>query len=481
MIDVQYIRGADNVVADCLSRPALSVEVDVWDLPALASAQSTDPEIQAARPRLKAFIISGEHPLLCDTSSDHPRPFVPSALRRVVFNNLHQISHPGVNGSLRLVKARYFWPSLDRDIKSWVKYCTECQRAKVHRHTKPPMQPFSEASGRFETVHIDLIGPLPEQTPPAQPGSVPFRYVLTCVDRATRWVEAQPLCDITAESVAGAFVEIWISRFGVPIHVVTDRGRQFEAELFHHLAKVIGFHRLRTTAYHPQGNGMIERRHRVIKSAIMARGQSWLAALPVVLLGLRMLPAGAGMSPFSAVTGTELLCPRIAIDREASSGVQTSFVRELARHMTELDFRRLSDGVFHGGSRVHLPTDLDTCSHVWLRIDRIRHALEAPYQGPFRVVRRGSHVFTLELPSGSTETVSISRVKPAYLPDVRPAADRRPVPVSPRSPMPVDCPEAQSSHSQDQSAKSADVARPSHRSRAGRTVRFRHKPDYFYF
>ena len=57
----------------------------------------------------------------------------------------------------------------------------------------------------------------------------------------------------------------------MPLHLVTDRGRQFESELFKELSSLIGFHRLRTTSYHPQSNGIIERTHRTLKTAIMAR------------------------------------------------------------------------------------------------------------------------------------------------------------------------------------------------------------------
>lgn len=114
------------------------------------------------------------------------------------------------------------------------------------------------------------------------------------------------------------------------------------------------------------------------------------------------------------------MCPRIAVDGSSTSAVQQQFVQNLARHMTELDFRRLSEVSFHGSSPVYIPPDLATCTHVWVRIDRVRHALEAPYNGPFRVVRRCTNVFLLELPSGATDTVSISRLKPAYLPITAP-------------------------------------------------------------
>ena len=96
-----------------------------------------------------------------------------------------------------------------------------------------------------------------------------------------RWIEVAPLANITASSIAWAFLETWISRFGVPLCVVSDRGAQITSKLSSELSKVVGFHRLRRTVYHPQANGMVERCHRTLKVAIMARNESWLGDLPL--------------------------------------------------------------------------------------------------------------------------------------------------------------------------------------------------------
>ena len=198
---------------------------------------------------------------------------------------------------------------MDRTIKEWCTECDSCQQSKVQRHTKSETVPFQLTSTRFETVHIDIVGPLPPVKPHNSPYISPYKYLLTCIDRATRWIEAIPLIEITAPAIATAFLNIWISRFGVPLHVVTDRGSQFEAELFKELSVIIGFDRLRTTSYPPQTNGMIERAHRYIKTAIMARKQAWIDALPIVLLGIRSIPNESGFSPFTALTGSDLLLP----------------------------------------------------------------------------------------------------------------------------------------------------------------------------
>ena len=199
---------------------------------------------------------------------------------------------------------------MDWSIRTWAIDCLQCQQHKISRHTKTETTPFSLPSGRFEIVHIDIIGPLPSTTTYDDVYTSPARYVLTCIDRATGWVEATPLQNTSASTIAIAFLNTWIFRFGVPLHVVTDRGSQFESELFRDLSTIIGFYRLCTTAYHPQTNGIIERLHRTLKTAIMARKQSWLEALPIVLLGIRNMPNDQGFSPVAAVTGTQLLLPK---------------------------------------------------------------------------------------------------------------------------------------------------------------------------
>ncbi|GFS49983.1 transposon Ty3-I Gag-Pol polyprotein [Nephila pilipes] len=103
----------------------------------------------------------------------------------------------------------------------------------------------------FAEINLDIIGPLPS--------SEGFRYFLTIIDRYSRWPEAIPLSDIRAETVADNLFKGYIARFGTPLVITTDQGTQFEAQLFQELSKLIGFKLNRTTSYHPQANGCIER------------------------------------------------------------------------------------------------------------------------------------------------------------------------------------------------------------------------------
>ncbi|KAL7643866.1 UNVERIFIED_CONTAM: hypothetical protein RMT77_005872 [Armadillidium vulgare] len=409
---MHYIRGEDNIVADTFSRIS-SVTVDAVDLPALAQLQETDEEIKQYHTRLRSYPLQDNLKIWCETSTSHPRPFLPKSSRLQICNNLHQMSHPGVKGSLRLIKTRYFWPCMDRDVRLFVRTCEQCQTSKVHRYTKQPITPVEIPSSRFETVHIDIVGPF---SPSATCGSSSpvFRYLLTCIDRNTKWTEAFPITNTTAKSVAYAFMQ-WISRFGVPLYVISDRGPQFESEFFTELSHMIGFHRLRTSAYHPQANSQIERFHRSLKTALMARKENWLLSLPIILLSLRCIPNDSGYSAFEAVTGKTPLCP-MEILQSTPNNKQSldSFMKKFMAHMKELDFRELP--TFHPSQNSsYMPKELQTCTHVFLRTDRIRKSLEAPYSGPYEVLQRMNRCFKIKLRDGRTDVVSIGRLKPAIM------------------------------------------------------------------
>ena len=268
--DLRHVAGSANVVADTLSRPpapSLSVPVlptvasvssSALDFSVLAEAQSLAPAemdkyFHQSRSglRLEWCALPGDLRLLCDVSlaPAPPRPVVPSAAVPRLLDEAHSLSHPGGNAFLRDLRRRFVWDGMSSQVKAFCRACLACQRAKITRHTRAPLMPLDVPDRRFAALHLDIVGPLPE--------SEGCRYLLTVIDRYTRWLEAIPLSTITASSCAGALLRHWISRFGVPDTVVTDQGRQFTSDLWCELTNTLGIQRKQTTAYHPQANCLL--------------------------------------------------------------------------------------------------------------------------------------------------------------------------------------------------------------------------------
>ena len=147
--------------------------------------------------------------------------------------------------------------------ENWVRGCSACQTSKVQKHTETGPGAFYQPQRRFGHIHVDVVGPLPP--------SEGRRFIFSVVDRSTRWPEAVPMSDATAGSCAAALLSGWISRFGIPAHITSDRGTSFTSQLWRSLGVLLGTSIHHTTAYNPEANGMVERFHRTLKAALMSR------------------------------------------------------------------------------------------------------------------------------------------------------------------------------------------------------------------
>ncbi|GBN27705.1 hypothetical protein AVEN_13897-1 [Araneus ventricosus] len=149
--------------------------------------------------------------LFCDVSNGRCRPFVPKEFTRRIFETLHNLSHPGVKTTVKLVGDRFLWPGYNKDVAKW-------------------------------DVVVYLVGE----------------------------VKSSAIRDIKVETAAFEFYANWIARFGVLERLTFDQGRRFESQLFREFARLLGVKVVHTTPYHPQANGSVERLHRQLKSAIRA-------------------------------------------------------------------------------------------------------------------------------------------------------------------------------------------------------------------
>ncbi len=419
--EIVHVSGINNVVADALSRleiHALNVSAPVaeptfdFTMESLADAQASDTELQSMAENghrdhtLSKLPIPGvaNKTVLCSTYQDAHRPIVPVKLRCKVFNKLHQAAHPGLKSTQRLIGTRYFWPNMKADIRKWHRVCADCQKNKITRHSKAPVSTFPP-SDRFEHIHLDIVVLKP--TPDGH------RYLCTFIDRATRWLEAIPLRNITAEIIARTFVENWVARYGVPAYLTTDRGAQFTSALFAQVAAMLGSQQLKTTAYNPRANGAVERVHRRLKDALRCRGAgaNWTRILPAVLLGLRSAARDdTAVSCAEMTFGKALRLPGEIFSNSEEVQNTYEYVNELRNC-----FRKVRPAPFRQkkGERIFVHPDLATCRRVYVRVDRVKAPLESPYTGPHTVLKRTPKWYKVDV-DGKSDTINVGRLKPAY-------------------------------------------------------------------
>ena len=184
------------------------------------------------------------------------------------------------------------------------------------------------------------------------------------MDRFTRWPHAIPLKDISTQSVVDAFVHGWIASFGVPQFVTTDQGSQFTSAVWEQLLSVWGVKAVHTTAYHPEANGLVERFHQRLKESLSA------------------------------------LC-------------NDQRQRQLANLRVEVERLQPTSTSAHRQPQVHLPSNLDTATHVFVQRGGVQPTLASPYAGPFKVAARTATGMKVHLPGKGIEEVALARIKPA--------------------------------------------------------------------
>ena len=271
-MDIKYLPGKHNIVADALSRHT----IDVIELNNSFLNLSYDDILS-----MQHQDIINEHLNIENFSSssgilrDHlNKIYVPCVYRDQLINNTHGLSHSNAISCFKQISSNYVWPKMRSHIYNVIKLCANCQQSKVTRHVKPPFVQFQQYA-KFEYVHIDFVGPLPS--------CQNMKYLFTIVDRATRWLMAYPTSTCSTHCAVSKLMN-WISTFGVPKIILSDRGTHFESTVFRDLMAKLGIDKRTTTSYHPQCNGAIERQHRRIKESLRAKldneTRSWVDALP---------------------------------------------------------------------------------------------------------------------------------------------------------------------------------------------------------
>jgi transposase InsO family protein len=247
------------------------------------------------------------------------------------------------------------------------------------------------------------VGPLP-----ASHGGC--THLLTMVDRSTRWAEAVPLVSTSTASCAAAFFNSWVSHFGVPAVLTSERGVQFSSAVWGELCSTLGISHRLTRAYHPQANGVVERFHRQLKDTLRSRldNQDWPSHLPWVLLGLRAAPKeDCAISSAEMVYGEPLTLPGDFVD--SSTPPPVNFMQQLRDKMSR--FQPPPTRPVPVQQISHQEAALHKAEFVYIRRGAAASSISPLYSGPYQVISRGKKTFHVDI-GGLNEVVSADRLKP---------------------------------------------------------------------
>jgi len=200
----------------------------------------------------------------------------------------------------------YYWPSLFKDTKEYVRRRDSCQRVrKPTLSNEIPLQP-QVLIEPFKKWALDFIGPI-------NPPSKHKKYILVCIDYVTKWVEAKALLSTTENSVFNFLYEDIFTRFGVPRKIVIDEGSQFTSNMMEKLMEEYKIKHMKSTPYHPQENGQVESRNKVIESIITKtihlHRRDWAERLPEALWMYRTTWRKHDILPMNLFMGKKFCSP----------------------------------------------------------------------------------------------------------------------------------------------------------------------------
>ncbi|KAI8511935.1 hypothetical protein Bbelb_110350 [Branchiostoma belcheri] len=323
-----------------------------------------------------------------------PRALVPAILREM--HNGPFSGHLGPAKTLRRVYIRFYWPGMTQEVKKWCRACVPCAtRATPTPTARAPLRPI-RADRPFSKVAMDIT-----ELPTSKHG---HRYCLVVQDFFTKYVNAYPLKRQDAATVANVLFTDFIREHGIPTSLHSDQGRQFEADTMRSLYKALGIEKTRTTAYHPQGDGLVERFNRTLKDMlskyVSTTGDDWDDHLPHVLLAYNTsVHASTGFTPFFLTHGREANLPADVIfgpNPQASSTVTSmAYARSLASSLRTA-FKQVRQNTRQASNKQKLAYDVDV-SHkpyqagerVWLHDPTtVRQKLKPKWKGPYTVIER---------------------------------------------------------------------------------------------
>ncbi|CAF1211156.1 unnamed protein product [Didymodactylos carnosus] len=333
----------------------------------------------------------------------------------VYHNSAYNGAHLGVDRTYNKIRTRYYWPNMYKDIQRHIQRCTNCTINKCRRK-KPDghLQPIQAPHGVWEKISIDFVGDI---KPQSQTGN---KYIVVAIDLFSKFAIAKPTRDNTAMTAAKFVVEDIILKYGAPIEIISDNGTHFTAQLFQDVVKLCGVCHIRSTPYHPQTNGNVERLNATLKDTIAALSNAkrtdWDQQVSKVIAAYNSTThATTKITPFELMHGRPC---RLLFDlsEPLTSVVQPQeYLHKLHQYLVQAK-QMVRDNIQHQQHQMKMRYDQNRRNpkynigdwvYIWNR--GINQKFSPKYIGPYQIIRNNGNL-TYQIQHPHTSTISPAHV-----------------------------------------------------------------------
>jgi len=342
------------------------------------------------------------------------RIVVPEAYRSEILRVAHTIplaGHMGIKKTLDRITTHFAWPGVSADVKNYCATCPQCQLvARKMKSDRAPLRPTEIICEPFKKIAIDIVGELPKS-------SNGYKYILTIVDYATRYPEAIPLRSINSKVIADALIQFF-SRVGIPEELVSDQGTNFISTIMTQLYESLGIRKIKTSVYHPEGNGLVERFNGTLKAMLKKfvgdNVKAWDKYLPYLLFAYREVPTESiGFSPFELMYGRTIRGPLAVIketwlEKDPNRHNLTTYVLEMRRRLATMQ-EVVQKSLKKNQSKQKQLYDTYSSKRKFQVGDKVLVLLPTPgsklevkWQGPYTIMKVLNNGLNYEIDTGKT-------------------------------------------------------------------------------